>query len=132
MRNSASFTFGLRHLRYLPTALASSLCLCLIAPTASADIEGVNIAKAEGENLAEAIGHYSRSRALLLSALREFDKGLKLANPQILIDVKEFRNTILDRAEDLEKVIAPQPKATRKGVQFTPDSRLMSDNFRPK
>lgn len=88
------------------------------------------IERAEGEKLATAVGHFARSRALLLSAIREFDKGLKHANPQTLIDVNEWRNSTLDRAEDLERILAPQPRTSEAGVNFEADSRLLSDKFR--
>jgi hypothetical protein len=101
-----------------------------VSPVLADDGQSINLEKAEGENLATAMGHYARARSLILAAIREFDKGIKLANPQILLDVKEFRNTLVDRAEDLERVIAPQPKATRKGVQFAPDSRLLSEDYK--
>jgi hypothetical protein len=112
-------------------AVGSSLTVSFTASPALADDgQQINLEQAKGEDLATAIGHYARARSMLLAAIREFDKGLKLANPQILLDVKEFRNTLIDRAEDLERVIAPQPKATRKGVQFAPDSRLLSEDYK--
>lgn len=100
------------------------------AGNALAEPERVSLERAEGEQLATAIGHYTRARSLLLAAVREFDNGLKHANPQVLLDVKEFRNSLIDRAEDLEKVLAPQPKASRGGVQFSPDSRLLGEAYR--
>ena len=65
-----------------------------------------------------------------MEAVREFDTGLKLANPQVLIDVSEWRNDLLDRAEDLEKVLDPQPRASETGVTFQGDPRLLSEAFK--
>lgn len=113
--------------KYLPVC---ALAFCLQVSDAKAQATPVNLERAQGEELATAIGHYARARSLLLAAVREFDQGLKHANPQVLVDVKEFRNTLLDRAEDLEKILAPQPRATKRGVQFAPDSRLLGEAYR--
>lgn len=107
-----------------------ALLLSVNIGSVSAQTTPVNLERAKGEKLATAIGHYARARSLLLAAVREFDAGLKHANPQVLVDVKEFRNTLLDRAEDLEKILAPQPRATKRGVQFAPDSRLLGEAYR--
>ncbi|MCB0336183.1 MAG: hypothetical protein KDD62_07750 [Bdellovibrionales bacterium] len=113
---------------------ATILVICLsisafIAPL-SAEVKPVSLERAQGEKLATAVGHYARARSLLLAALREFDAGLKQANPQVIIDVKEWREDIINRSEDLDKVIAPQPRSTKHGVQFNPDSRLLSEAYR--
>ena len=105
------------------------ILLIAMSSTAFAEKEPVNLQRAEGEELAAAVGHYARARSLIIAAVREFDKGHKRANPQALIDVKEFRHSLLDRAEDLEKILAPQPRSTEKGVQFSPDSRLLSEAY---
>lgn len=89
-----------------------------------------SIQRASSAQLASAAGHYARARSLLIAAVREFDQGLRAANPDVLIDSKEWRNSVLDRAEDLEKVLAPQPVATERGVHFNPDSRLMGEAFK--
>jgi len=103
----------------------------LASPAASfGDKKPVSISHANRQQLAGAIGHYARSRALLLEALREFDAGLKLANPQVLVDVAQWRNDILDRAEDLEKILDPQPRASEDGVVFQGDPRLLSEAFK--
>ena len=110
-------------------AIISSAALLFIANPVAAEKETVSLKRAQGEELASAIGHYARARSLLIAAVREFDKGLKQANPDILIDSKEWRNSILDRAEDLEKVLSPQPHATERGVYFNPDSRLLGEAY---
>ena len=111
--------------------LLGFLGLCLMAlPAFGAEPSPVSITQAKRESLASAIGHYARSRALILEAVREFDAGLKLANPQVLIDVPEWRNDLLDRAEDLEKVLDPQPRTSETGVTFQGDPRLLSEAFK--
>lgn len=93
-------------------------------PAASAQTS-VALERAEGPVLAQAVGHYARSRSLLLAALREFDKADRLVHPGALLDVREWRSDILSRAEDLERVLDPQPRTTETGVYFQPDSRLL-------
>jgi hypothetical protein len=101
------------------TALGTRPCV--------ADVQKVSIGQASQEQAAEAVAHYARSRALLIAALNEFDLARKLARPDELIDPVKWRNTLIDRAEDLERVLDPQPRATKGGIRFAPDSRLMPD-----
>ena len=93
--------------------------------TDSASGSSIGIERASGEKLATAIGHYARARSLLIAAVGEFDKGLKLANPDAVLDSKEWRITLVNRAEELEKVIDPQPRVSKGGVKFSADSRLL-------
>lgn len=79
------------------------------------------------ERLSAAVGHYARARSLLIAAIREFDKGYKIARPDALLDSAEWRNTLLDRAEALERVLDPQPRVTRGGVRYEPDRRLLGE-----
>ncbi len=92
-----------------------------------ADVQRVSIGQASQEQAAEAVAHYARSRALLIAALSEFDQARKVARPDELIDPVKWRNTLIDRAEDLERVLDPQPRATKGGIRFSPDPRLMPD-----
>jgi hypothetical protein len=87
----------------------------------------VSLGQASQEQSAEAVAHYARSRALIIAALNEFDVARKLARPDELMDPVKWRNTLIDRAEDLERVLDPQPRATKGGVRFSPDPRLMPD-----
>lgn len=95
----------------------------------------LSVAAPGGENLraahpsikAEAVAHYARSRALLVKAITEFDKARSLAKPDELLDATKWRNTLIDRAEDLEKVLDPQPRVTRGGIYFEADSRLLPE-----
>ena len=79
------------------------------------------------EQLETATGHYARTRALLLAAINEFDKGLKVANPDAIIDSNEWRATLIDRAHELEKILDPQPRATKGGVKYSADTRLLNE-----
>ncbi|RIL06146.1 MAG: hypothetical protein DCC75_11095 [Proteobacteria bacterium] len=85
----------------------------------SAETSGVvSIEKADRDTLAAAIGHYARARSLLVSALREFDQGQKLANPDSILDSATWRSTLRERAQDLERILAPQARVTRGGVKY--------------
>ena len=87
----------------------------------------MGLEKASGEKLAAAIGHYARSRSLLIAAINEFDKGYKIANPNALLDSKEWKSTLVDRAEELQRVLDPQPRASKGGVRFDADTRLLNE-----
>ena len=81
---------------------------------------------ATGEQLANASAHYARARSLLIAAVNEFDKGYKVANPDAILDSKLWRETLIDRAEELQKVLDPQPRLSRGGVKFEGDTRLLN------
>ncbi len=99
----------------------------MLAVDAHAERRSVSLGRADQETTAEAIAHYARSRALLMAALREFDEARKIAQPDDLLDPIKWRNTLIDRAEDLERVLDPQPKATRGGIRFSADPRLLPE-----
>ncbi len=99
-------------------------------PPVSATIEpsaGIGLERVSGEKLATAVGHYARARSLLIAAVNEFDRGYKVANPDAILDSKAWRGTLVDRAEELQKVIDPQPRATRGGIKFNADPRLLNE-----
>lgn len=79
------------------------------------------------EETAEAVAHFSRARSLIIAALHEFDKGRKIASPSELLDATQWRNTLIDRAEDLDRVLDPQPRATKGGIKFEADPRLLPE-----
>ncbi len=79
------------------------------------------------EQATEAVAHFARARSLLIAALREFDKGRKIASPSELLDVARWRNSLIDRAEDLDRVLDPQPRATKGGIRFEADPRLLPE-----
>ena len=97
-----------------------------ISPT-YADKRAVALGQADQETAVEAVAHYARARALLIAALNEFDTARKIARPDELLDPVKWRNTLIDRAEDLERVLDPQPKATRGGIKFSADPRLLPE-----
>lgn len=90
---------------------------------------GTPILEAKGQTLKIAVKHYTQSHDLLYSAVREFDLGLRIANPQQLFEVHEWRNTVIDLAKDLEKVIAPKARESETGVRYSPDSRLLNKSI---
>ena len=92
-----------------------------------AEVQRVAIGQASQEQAAEAVAHYARARALLISALNEFDVARKLARPDELLDPVKWRNTLIDRAEDLDRVLDPQPRATKGGIRFEADPRLLPE-----
>ncbi|MCB0353703.1 MAG: hypothetical protein KDD64_09270 [Bdellovibrionales bacterium] len=109
------------------TVLTLSVSLfCCVAPAFS-DAKPVALERAKGPALHKAVGHYARARSLLIAAVREFDQATALVNPQALLDQDAFRKALLDRAEDLETVLDPQPRASEIGVRFEPDSRLLGE-----
>ncbi|MFN4896378.1 MAG: hypothetical protein ACK5GN_05760 [Pseudomonadota bacterium] len=105
--------------------LATALFLSPLV--AQADQPGRTLGSARPEVAAEAVAHYARSRALLVAAINEFDKARKLAKPDELLDSTKWRATLIDRAEDLERVLDPQPRATRGGIKFEADPRLLPE-----
>lgn len=86
-----------------------------------------SLGAASPEQTTEAIAHFARSRSLIIAALHEFDKGRKIANPSALLDTAQWRNTLIDRAEDLDRVLDPQPRATKGGIRFEADPRLLPE-----
>ena len=85
------------------------------------------IERASGERLSGAVAHYGRARMYLLAAIREFDQGMKAANANTLLDTNKFRGTLVNRANELERVLDPQPRASNTGVTFSPDPRLIGE-----
>jgi hypothetical protein len=111
--------------------LLFSFSLCLATSTFADSSNGTQtVASASGERLASAMGHYARSRSLLISAIHEFDRANKLANPGALLNSEAWRAALIDRAEELEKVLDPQPRSSRSGVKFEGDSRLLGETKR--
>jgi len=79
------------------------------------------------EELASAMGHFERARSLLIGAVNEFDKGLKIANPSPLLKTGTWRNTVIDQAAALERVLSPKARKTESGVKFDADTRLLNE-----
>lgn len=111
----------MKFLRFL--AAWSCLSTLLIAAPAAAD--EADFTRAEGAELYNAVAHYARSRALLLAAIRAFDEGTKLANPNALLDSAEWRSNLVERAKDLEILLDPQPRVSNGGVRFEAQPSLL-------
>lgn len=77
------------------------------------------------ERSSAAIGHYARARAMLVEALAEFEQARKLARPDLLLDPEQWRSSVVSRAEDLNRVLDPQPRVTRSGVHFKANRLLL-------
>jgi len=92
-----------------------------------ANSKAVPIERAQGATLSKAVGHYARSRSLLIAAIREFDNATNLVDPDSLIDAEHFRTVLLERSRDLEHILSPQPRVSKEGVRFEPDSRLLGE-----
>ena len=82
----------------------------------------------DSERGGAAIGHYARSRALIIEALAEFELGKRLADPDMLLDSQQWRMTLDSRAEELNRVLDPKPRITRSGVRYKANSRLIRED----
>lgn len=87
----------------------------------------LTIERASGDRLTTAVAHYGRARLYLLAAIREFDLGMKAANANTLLDTAKFRGTLVNRSQELERVLDPQPRASNTGVKFSGDPRLLGE-----
>jgi hypothetical protein len=108
----------------LPTFILSCL---LVTPVLAQAEESASIEKAAGEDLSVAMGHYARSRALLISAIGEFDKGAKLADPKIILDGKRWRGSLVERAQELERLLDPQPRVSKRGAKYEAQKSLLNE-----
>ena len=95
-----------------------ALLLISLCPIAAQANEPIAIQRAEGLELSKAVGHWARARTFMLQAIREFDKGNEVVDPDALIDAGELRSRMLDHIHALDRVIDPQPRATEGGVRF--------------
>lgn len=82
--------------------------------------------KASPEKMAEATGHYARTRSLLIAAIREWDKGVTTASPDGIINSSKWRAKLEGLTHDLEVILDPQPRITRGGVKYDADTRLLN------
>ena len=80
---------------------------------------------ASPERREAAVGHYSRARALLVEALREFEAGRKIARPDMLLDSEEWRISVVSRTEELNRVLDPKPRVSKSGVYFNANPLLL-------
>jgi hypothetical protein len=77
------------------------------------------------ENMSIAKGHYARSKALLIEAIREFDMGARRAKPDAVLNSKEWRASLVNRAEELDRFLDPQPRISGTGVKFKAEGALI-------
>jgi hypothetical protein len=83
----------------------------------------------EKTRINRATAHYARSRSLILAAIDEFDKARRLADPSLLLNGDQWRASLVDKAKQMERVIAPRAREADAGVALPGDSRLLgSDN----
>jgi hypothetical protein len=97
------------------------------SPSLFAQQGDLGVERREERRLSKSMAHYSRARALLLSAIQEFDRGRELADPSVLIKTDEWRAGLVSRAQQLEKVLAPQSRESGStGVRLQGDQRLIA------
>ena len=96
-------------------------------PPATRTASRMTLEKAEGTTLAAATGHFARARSLIIAAIQEFDAGTALASPDAILNSTEWRKSLINRAEELEHILDPQPQITRGGVRYSADSRLLKE-----
>jgi len=100
------------------------ICLSLLLLSAyNNPASAQTFASVERHNIA--IGHYARARALLVEALAEFEEGRHVAQPDLLLDTERWRSSVISRTEELNRLLDPQPRVTRSGVQFKANSALI-------
>lgn len=80
---------------------------------------------ASKRDITAGIGHFSRSRRLLVEAVNEFDQGLLKIDPSTLMDPVSWRSSLLERISELERVLNPQPRDSVSGVKFPANRKLL-------
>jgi hypothetical protein len=70
------------------------------------------------ERSVSALAHYSRSRALLIAAIREFDQGLKFVSTEPLVNPHGWRKEVAALAHRLDKVLSPQARMSKSGTRL--------------
>jgi hypothetical protein len=83
------------------------------------------------QKLARGLGHFERSRSMLLAAIREFDSGYKYVKTDQVLDAELWRKTLLARAQELETILSPEPREIKAGSRYEPDSRILGARVKP-
>lgn len=83
------------------------------------------------QKLSRGIGHFEKSRSLLLAAIREFDNGYNYVKTDQVLDATAWRKTLLARAEELETILSPKPREIKAGSRYEPDSRILGPRTKP-
>ncbi|MCC6953079.1 MAG: hypothetical protein IT290_03080 [Deltaproteobacteria bacterium] len=76
------------------------------------------------ERRAASLAHYARARTMLLESLAEFERARDIARPDLLIDGEQWRNNVISRAQELDRVLNPQPRSVAGGVALPNASSL--------
>ncbi len=115
--------------RFLKGATLSLICLLTLHSScfAQESSSAVPVARAEGATLSRAVGHYARARTLLVAAIREFDQANQMVNPDALLDADAWRKSLLERTEDLERILDPQPRVSAAGVRFNEEPSMLGE-----
>lgn len=87
---------------------------------------------ASEERSQAAIGHYSKARALLIEAMREFEAGRQIARPDLLLNPDQWKSGVTAKADELTHVIAPQGRDTEGGVRFREHPSLLRKDLDKK
>lgn len=75
-------------------------------------------------------GHLSRSKGLLIAALREFDEAMKHMPENSSLNTARWRNSIAERAEEVERLISPKAREARGGIRYEAYPELLSESKR--
>lgn len=66
---------------------------------------------------AAAIGHYSKARALLIEAIREFEEGKRIARPDLVVNADDWRSGVDQKANELLRLTNPTVTVTESGIR---------------
>lgn len=85
---------------------------------------------ADDANRSRAEGHLSRSKGLLIAALREFDEAMKDMPEKSSLNTTRWRDSVAERAEELERLISPKARETRGGIRYEAYPEFLSESKR--
>lgn len=74
-----------------------------------------------------ALGHYARARSMLIEALREYERGRSIAQPDMIFDGNQWRSGIVSRADELSRLLDPRPREVETGVRFRENPYLLNE-----
>ncbi len=84
-----------------------------------------DLVSASPQELARGVGHFEKAHSLLIAAIREYDQGYKIVSTDKVLDSASWRGTILEKAKELEVVLAPKAREIKVGSRFNADPRLL-------
>lgn len=85
-----------------------------------------SLTSANPQELARGIGHYQKAHSLLIAALREFDLGYKIVSTDKVLDSSAWRGSVLEKAKELEVLLAPKAREIKVGSRYNADTRLLN------